>query len=166
MTALEIYKAQYEEEKTRTDQPYSKYHWAAINIFGLVTDDSSLDELFVMDILEVCKIILEKRNYEYIKNENNYVKYILVCQLLKNWGWINWGTSIRGAWCEASYFDIPKNILDELEWWDPEHHVVEEVPFTVENLKDLINFMTEEESDPISEDILKNLAKWRKELEE
>lgn len=143
MTAIDIYRAQYEEENSLYDCGWTKQHWAARKVFDLTTYDDELDELFVNDILEVCKVILEKRNYEYIKDEKNYIKYILVCQILKRFGWINWGTSIRGAWCEASHFDIPKDILEELEWWDDEHHVIEEVPFTVDNLKALIEFMEE-----------------------
>lgn len=153
MTALEIYKAQYEEEQYwwRTEG-VSKYVWAAHRVFDLTTYDDALDEQFVKDILEVCKIILDRENFEYIENEENYIKYILVCQLLDRSNWIEWGTSIRGAWFDVDiYYDYQtkestvrsKDILDELEWWDPEHHVVEEVPFTVNNLKDLIKFLEE-----------------------
>ena len=153
MTALEIYRAQYEEQLDWYEDKKSKYEWAATDIFGLTTYDGDLDERFVKDILEVCKVILERRNFEYIEaSENNYIKYILVCQLLDRLHWIDWGTSIRGAWLDVdTYYDYKtrestvrsRDILDELEWWDSEHHIIEKVPFTVDNLKDLIKFMEE-----------------------
>lgn len=153
MTALEIYKAQFEEERTWwRSEPVSKYEWAAHRVFDLVTYDSSLDEMFVKDIIEVCKEILEERTYEYIRDQDNYIKYILVCQILDKFHWIEWGTSIRGAWFEVDirHFgpgvettNYSKDILDELEWWGDEHHVIEKVPFTVENIKAFIEFMEE-----------------------
>lgn len=155
MNAIDIYRAQYEEEKgwyRSGPEPDSKYTWAANRIFNLTTYDSSLNELFVKNILEVCKVILEDRNYEYIEDRENYIKYILVCQLLEEFDWIEWGTSIRGAWfdtdifyniLEKKYINRSRDILDELEWWDDEHHKIEKVPFTVDNLKSLIKFMEE-----------------------
>lgn len=153
MTALEIYRAQYEQEKDWYHKSGdSKHVWAARRIFDLTTYDSGLDELFINDILEVCKVILEKKNYEYIKDEKNYIKYALVCQLLDKFNWIEWGSSIRGAWFEVdSRYDFKskstlsnsRDILDELEWWDDKHHVIEKVPFTVDNLEALIEFMEE-----------------------
>lgn len=156
MTTLEIYRAQFEEERTWWDsKPASKYKWAAHRIFDLVTYDSSLDEMFVKDIIEVCKVILEERTFEYIgESRDNYIKYILVCQTLHKFNWIEWGTSIRGAWFEIDYYypgsghereNRSRDILDELEWWGDEHHVIEGVPFTVENIKALVEFMEETE---------------------
>lgn len=152
MTVKEIYKANYEIQRDMMDVCCDKYEWAASSVFELTTYDTSLDERFVKDILEVCKVILEKRNYEYIKNEANYIKYIAVCQILDRFNWINWGVSIRGAWFEIDMrYDwsgiVLKNysrvIVDELEWWDDEPDCIEPVPFTVENLKALIEFMEE-----------------------
>lgn len=182
MTAIDIYRAQYAEESTRYYDRYNKYHWAARKIFNLTTYDEGLDELFVKDILEVCKVILEMRNHEYIKDEKNYIKYILVCQLLERFRWINWGTSIRGAWFEVDIQQpwpepepksYSKDILEELEWCEYDFekkrstpHKIEKVPFTVDNLKALIKFVEEDEEEPISDDILDNLKNWKKELEE
>lgn len=138
MNTLKRYRDIYEEQLGWYEDKRTKYEWAASDIFGLSTYDSELDERFVKDILEVCKVILEKRNYEYIEAcESNYIKYILVCQLLSRLGWINWGTSIRGAWLEGSRFDIPNDILDGYG------HERMRVRFTVDNFKALIKFMEE-----------------------
>lgn len=152
MNAIDIYRAQYEEESNWHFDKWDKYHWAASRIFDLTTYDRGLDEIFVKDILEVCKVILEKRNYEYIEDEKNYLKYILVCQVLNKFNWLNWGTSIRGAWFEVDVYRDwvskeatirSRDILDELEWFSDKEYKIEKVPFTVDNLKALIKFMEE-----------------------
>lgn len=133
MTVLEKYRYDYEIHTTYSNGD-SKYEWAASHVFELFTYDGMLDERFVKAIIEVSKAILDGRTYEYIEDERNYVKYILVCQLLDMKGWINWGTSIRGAW-----FDVGRTRHDHIL------DMNETVPFTVENLKALIEFIEEEE---------------------
>ena len=152
MTALEIYKAQYDEQSTWSGDRESKYEWAASNIFELCTYDGGLDERFVKDILEVCKVILDQQNYEYIEDENNYVKYILVCQTLRQFNWIDWGISLRGAYFHVDHHPESgsREILGALEWheWDPkekrsEAKKIEGIPFSAENLRALITFLEE-----------------------
>lgn len=154
MNAIDIYKAHYEEECSRSKDKYTsfsyeytKYEWAATYIFDLYTYDANLDVRFVKDILEVCQVIIE-RDFEYQMDDNNYIKYILVCQLLYHFNWINWGTSIRNAWFEDS---SRKDILEESSWtqlnektgeWD--HYKLEAVPFSRDNLKELIKFIEED----------------------
>jgi hypothetical protein len=152
MTAFDIYKAQYEWYSSCGQEVDTKYEWAASSIFNLTTYDAGLDEVFVKAIIEVCKVILERKNFEYIRNKDNYAKYILVCQMLERFEWIDWGTSIRGAWFEVENRKIwgtdtvirSKDILEELEWGDHNGwHTVEGVPFTEDNLRALIEFMEE-----------------------
>lgn len=155
----EIYKRHYDEDCTHFNDHRSKYEWAAGNVFDLTTYDGWLDELFVKHILEVCKVILDRTNFEYIKDEHNYVRYILVCQLLNDFRWIEWGTSIRGAWFQEEYFKPwgsdtvikSRPILNEYEWSEfnsdnglYEDHVIEEVPFTEENIAALIEFICDD----------------------
>ena len=146
----DIYKAHWDFEHEMVDRENSKYHWAAYDIFGLTTYDGALSEMFVKAILEVCKVILDGTNFEYIMNQPDYIKYILVCQLLDEFHWIEWGTSIRGAWFEEYPGSKAKPILEEQEWseynddlgeW--EKHVIPSVPFSKENIKALIEFMEE-----------------------
>ena len=147
MNVREIFEWNYAEYITNTCGT-TKYEWAASYIFDLVTYDGGLDELFVKKIIEVCKVILDKTSYEYIKDENNYINYILVCQILDKFSWIDWGTSIRGAWFGPSY--NPRYILEgtEITYYGngkPETKGHPDVPFTIENLKKLIKFIETEE---------------------
>ena len=140
MDVLELYKKDYEFCSEVVCKGSNKYDWAASRVFDLTTYDSSLDELFVKKIIEVCKAILEGRTFEYIRDGSRYVTYILVCQLLEQLHWIEWGTSIRGAWFEECHMEYGKSqpILKYL-YSDEEASI----PFTVDNLKAFIEFMEE-----------------------
>lgn len=147
MDVLKIFEWNYAEYIINTCGT-TKHEWAASHIFDLVTYDGGLDELFVKKIIEVCKVILDKTNYEYIKDENNYINYILVCQILDRFDWIEWGTSIRGAWFGPSM--NPRYLLEGTEityYYDgkSETRGHPDVPFTIENLKKLIEFIETEE---------------------
>ena len=135
-----IFERDYKEHIENTCDT-TKYEWAASQIFDLCTYDGELDELFVKKIIEICKVILEDRTYEYISESNeNYINYILVCQLLYKRDWIDWGTSVRGAWINRWTTASP--ILS--------HHYMykecdEDISFCPEHLKILIDFIEEEE---------------------
>lgn len=136
MTVMETYKLAYEWDEDCYD---SKYEWAANEVFKLTTYDGNLDELFVKKIMEVCQAILDRKTYEYIEaSDENYIAYILTCQLLYRRDWINWGTSIRGAFFERVTLSGP--ILQC-------GHRKEElyVPFSEKNICTLIEFMGIEE---------------------
>jgi hypothetical protein len=143
MTIQEIYAAHYKDYcyfLGRDDYQPTKYHWAASEIFDLTTYDDELDELFVKKIIEVLKVIVKRRNFEYIKDENNYITYILVCQLLEKFNWIEWGTSIRGAWIETYHPNCKTHPVLQDNF---DEYGVEEIPCSKENLIALIEFMEE-----------------------
>ena len=107
------------------------YVWAAEEVFGMFTYDNDISELFVKEIFEVLNVIIERLNFEYIQNEDDYIKYLRVCMLLDRFEWIDWGSSIRGA-----YLDAGRNAKD----------IIEGVPFTPDNLVMLMNFVEEKEN--------------------
>jgi hypothetical protein len=72
------------------------------SVLGLCTYDMDLDVYFGREIFEVMKVIYNKKNFEYIKDEDNYKIFMLVCNLLNKNHWIEWGTSIRGCWFNES----------------------------------------------------------------
>ena len=149
----DIYKAHYEFYKNKVSiRNPSKYEWASFYVFDLSTYDGELDKLFVDAILEVCSVIFNGKNYDYIVDKENYIKYILVCQILDKFHWIEWGTSIRGAWFDGYYpGSKTRPILEEDGWSEPgdsgewEEHVLAEVPFSEENLRYLIEYLVEDE---------------------
>ena len=152
MDVRKIYEENYQFHIENLPGAYrNKYNWAATEVFDLTTYDDNLDHLFVEKIVDVCKAILDGQTFEYIGNKDRYVTYILVCQLLDKFHWIEWGTSIRGAWFEEQHgvWGKSKDILNEQEWSSTDNtgawvdNVIEKVPFTVDNLKILIEFLEE-----------------------
>lgn len=113
------------------------YSWCAYRVLELSTYDEELDELFVKKFMEICNAILSRNNGMYMENRHAYITYIIVCQLLEKNDWIDWGTSIRGAW-----FDVGKNAKPILDFGDDET-----VPFTIENLKLLLEFIENNKED-------------------
>ncbi len=145
MNILKTFKWSY-AKYVETSCGETKYEWAASYIFDLTTYDGSLDELFVKKIIEVCKVILDGKNHEYIKDEHNYTVFILVCQILDRFNWIEWGTSIRGAWFGTSMNPRCLLMSDSVTYFVKGKRKEEghpDIPFTKENLKTLIKFMEE-----------------------
>lgn len=85
------------------------------HIFYITTYDSLLDEKFVNDILEIMDIILKRKNFEYIKDETNYIKFITIVNLIIET--LDWGTSIRGCFFNkitVNCFLIKKELDDTI----------------------------------------------------
>lgn len=142
MTVKEIYETHYKEYCDFNDDPTTKYEWAADEIFDLTTYDGELDELFVKKIIEVSKAILYRHTFEYIQNKQDYISYIIVCQMFERFNWIDWGTSIRGAWFDGRYVKARPILSRNLETCG-----VKEVAFTRDNIGALINFIEDGSDD-------------------
>lgn len=141
MNALDIFKKDFTEYCNFRPFQVSKYEWLAENVFYLTTYDNSINDMFGKKIAEVCRAILDGVTFEYIaKDESSYLTYIIVCQLLDSFHWIEWGTSIRGAWFEEQSFNNAhsRHILHYYK------DGCEKLPFTEENIKLLIEFVEAE----------------------
>lgn len=137
----DLIEAQYDEYLTMFES--DKYLWAASEVFNLTTYDDFLDEVFVkdiVDIVDVLKAILKRETFEYIRDGRNYMKYIWICQLLNEFNWISWGTSIRGAWFENNPMAPARDIVVR-EW---SRGRIKPVPFTEKNIAAFIEFMEED----------------------
>lgn len=157
MDVMDIYKDEYEQYKSETDSYVDKYSWVASQVFGLVTYDPVLDKRFVKDIFEVCRFILRKDCYNFIKDpfRERYVQFILVCQLLIKKQWINWASDLRVVWFDTAELCCPEPILDVEHWsqcFCGEEYTVNRVEFSEDNLKLLIEFV-EEDTEPTTSEI-------------
>jgi hypothetical protein len=130
---FDIYQKFYEEMKEGCGYN-NKYEWVCDELFQLKTYDSGMSEKWGRRIIDVCKAILEERTFDYIEEDGNYEPYLMVCNLLDNKRWIDWGSSIRGSWFEDD--STSDGIIDDSE---------EFVPFTIVNLKCLIEFVEDED---------------------
>lgn len=131
----------YNKHKEFRDNELSKLEFLASETFNLTTYDSELDELFVSKIIEVIKVIIKGENFEYIENEQNYINYILVCQLLDRLGWIDWGTSIRGAWLEDFDDDNPQPNIADFWQGGANGEIRISIPYSKENVISLVEWV-------------------------
>lgn len=143
VSVKEQYAMAYESYKECVECCDNKYDWAASEVFGLVTYDGELDKLFVERICDVCKYIAAGKTYEFINmSPENYITYSLVCQVLYKKRWINWGTSIRGAFFDGYYSD---NSILEWSCSGPDYNIDISVPFNMKNIMELVAFIEEVE---------------------
>lgn len=137
MTILEKFEESYETYGFFNICAGNKYVWAAEEVFGMFTYDNKMSELFVKEIFEVLDVIINRTNYEYInKNEDSYIKYLRVCLFLDRLCWLEWGSSIRGAWLDS----------DNVRFDDAKKDIIKGVPYTPDNLVMLMNFVEEKEN--------------------
>ncbi len=68
-------------------------------IFDFTTYDGVLDAAFAKVMIDVIKSILDGKTFEYQnKGHQEYVNFILMCNMPFLQGKLEWGSSIRGAW--------------------------------------------------------------------
>ena len=84
--------------KENKQKEVTKLEYLSMNIFDFTTYDSKMNILFAEKALEVCAAINEKTTFEYIKNPDNYLWYIMLCNTNFFASRLDWGSSIRGAW--------------------------------------------------------------------
>lgn len=110
-----------------------KYAWLCDDAFGICTYDTNLSVKWGKLIFEVMTAIRDHTTFDYIKDEENYEKYIAVCNLFNTHLLIDWGTSVRGAWfafnkdnrdfCLVECHEILKKVEDEWVTIQEEGHV-------------------------------------------
>lgn len=89
----------WESENEHLSQNQTKVEFLSFNVFGFITDDIDLDELFASKMLEVIKAILDQKTFEYQGiSKENYHNFILMCNMPFLKDKLEWGTSIRGPW--------------------------------------------------------------------
>lgn len=96
-TLLECWDDYYEDNNDETvSKSDLRLMFLSSVVINLTTYDDKIDLIIGKEIYEVMKIVFEKKSFEYISNHGNYVKYIKTINYFKDW--LEWGTSIRGAW--------------------------------------------------------------------
>ncbi|WP_286938918.1 hypothetical protein [Achromobacter sp. UBA4530] len=102
----------------------SKSAYLSLYIFDFTTYDLDMDELMAKKALEVCRVITERSNREYIADPENYRWYIIMCNMPFFSRRLDWGTSIRGAWWSPEQPEFASCGL-----WDGDRQVTEPLVF-------------------------------------
>ena len=76
----------------------SRLEYLADNVFDFTTYEGEYSELFAKKALEVCAAISDGKTFEYIKEPEGRLWYLLMVNMPFFADKLEWGTSIRGAW--------------------------------------------------------------------
>lgn len=80
------------------EKDLTRLEYLSQNIFDFTTYDGEMDKIFAAKAVEVCNAITESTTFEYIKDQENYRWYLMMCNTVFFADRLDWGTSIRGAW--------------------------------------------------------------------
>jgi len=113
------------------------YEYLSSYIFGFDTDDAWIDKIFVIKALEVCSAINNRRVFNYIEsNTNNYVWYVLMCNMPFFSKTLEFGCSIRSSFWHSPTFQ-------SLGLWFGEEQYIEPISFKEDEWKSFINALIE-----------------------
>lgn len=114
----------------------SRHEYLSNEIFQFTTYDSEMAELFATKAIEVCKAINARKTFEYIEDKENYKWYLLMCNTPFFFDRIEWGTSIRGAWWNASTFS-------SCGLFDGDEQIIDEIKLSAEEWASFVNAIVE-----------------------
>lgn len=101
-----------------------RHMFLADGIVGITTDDWGLDLEFGENLLEVITQIHNKTTFKYVKDKNNYKKYIIYCNFIIDW--IDWGVSIRGAWFDEGNKIKPNESFYNINGYNKNYFIISE----------------------------------------
>jgi len=101
--------------------PENKLEFLADDIFDFTTYDPNASAEFAQRAVEVCEAINTITTFEYIKDNQQYKWFLIMCNMPFFKDRIDWGTSIRGAWWDSGRQD--KFTLQTHAMFDGENHI-------------------------------------------
>lgn len=101
MDYLELLENSYRVAVESDECPPSRLAFLGEQIFDFTTYDSGISELFAKKAIEVCDSINKRTTFDYIKDQENYIWFLLMCNMPFFACRLEWGASIRGAWWDA-----------------------------------------------------------------
>lgn len=75
-----------------------RLEFLSMTVFKFVTYDAELDALFVRKALATCSAISNKDTASMVFDKENYLWFVVMCNMPFFEGKLSWGTSIRYAY--------------------------------------------------------------------
>jgi len=121
--------------------PMSRLTYLSDFIFHFNLYDDDMEELFAKKAIEVCEVISKDTAFGYIKDEENYKWYLIMCNFPFFAERIGWSSSIRGA-----SWDIPFR-QEKMEFSScglfKDHEQIDDLEFTLDEWKEFIGAVIE-----------------------
>lgn len=100
---MNVTKKMLEDSYIMSGCEVSRLEWLSEYIFDFDTYESEYAEIFATNAIDVCEAINNETTFEYIKDSNNRMWFLIMCNMPFFKKRITWGTSIRGAfWYSGS----------------------------------------------------------------
>lgn len=122
MNYKELLQRSYKIQSEKNNCTDSIAEYLAGYIFDIVTYDGAIDEKLIPVAIDVCEVITNRKTFEYIANENRYLWFIVMMNMDFFSEKISYGTSIRGAWWDAS--DYEPIIIESCGLYDEEENQI------------------------------------------
>lgn len=109
--------ADYLELSNQKDDKYSRYFYFTEH-FDISTYSGDMAHVISGAMVKVIKALLNRDTFEFIEeSKSNYYDFILYVNIFdnKNLEYIDWGTSIRGAWINQEYEELFKFFIEFVE---------------------------------------------------
>ncbi len=133
MNYSELLKHSYEVMKNLDGcPPESPLEYLGEQIFGFTTYDGQMSATFARKAVEVADAITAGTTFDYIKDEENYRWYLLLCNTQFFAEKLEWGGSIRGAWWNH------KIRFQSCGLWLGDKQMADEMKFTQEEWKEFM----------------------------
>ncbi len=117
----------------------SRLEYLAEYIFNFTTYETKYSELFASKALEVCSAINKYATFEYIKQPEGHLWFLLMVNMPFFIERLEWGCSIRGAWWGGESQNKSKKIeLSSCGLFLGNEQVAEPLEFTHEEWREFI----------------------------
>lgn len=135
-----------EQECSVTGVPVtSRLVYLSDNIFDFTTYDDDKSQLFTKRAVEVCEAINNKTTFDYIGDMEgeNYMWFLLMCNMPFFTDKLNWGTSIRGAWWDAQPHTDNLIVLESSGIYDEDEEQIPSMAFSVDQFREFMKAVVE-----------------------
>lgn len=93
--------AEQKEEFSAARNSYSVGEYLSDYIFDFTTYCGGISEYFSEIAIDVVEAITERKTFDFIKDDDKHIWFIVMCNMDFFSSKISWGCSVRGAWWDV-----------------------------------------------------------------
>lgn len=101
MSYLKLLESSYNQALSRGEFTCSKLEFIGNHIFEFETYEDVVLSLMTKKAIEVCGVITNFTTFDYIKDDNNNMWFLVMVNMPFFKNKLEWGVSIRGAWWDC-----------------------------------------------------------------
>lgn len=134
---MKITKKMLEDSYIMSGGEVSRLEWLSEYIFDFDTYETEYAELFAKNAINVCEAINNGSTFEFIKDLNNRMWFLIMCNMPFFKNKITWGTSIRGAFWDCNI------VLTSCGLYDANQEQILRIDFNGDEWSDFVKSLIE-----------------------